>query len=167
MCLLLDNFFIVFFKQKTAYEMRISDWSSDVCSSDLVLRPAGRQRSARPPNISMFPRQLPSVSTSPSAGAPGSSTTGSSSIGFAAVSMQAFGEQLGTPPLASVSHAYCEPSGQDDAPPGSGAHDARSIGHCPLPPCIPTQPAVSPASSARSEERRVGKEGVRPCISRG
>src|SRR3546814_10564173 len=26
-----------FFKQKTAYEMRISDWSSDVCSSDLVL----------------------------------------------------------------------------------------------------------------------------------
>src|SRR3546814_15904313 len=27
-----------FFKQKTAYEMRISDWSSDVCSSDLVSR---------------------------------------------------------------------------------------------------------------------------------
>src|SRR3546814_12632258 len=28
-------FFVFFFKQKTAYEMRISDWSSDVCSSDL------------------------------------------------------------------------------------------------------------------------------------
>src|SRR3546814_7946526 len=28
-------FFLFFFKQKTAYEMRISDWSSDVCSSDL------------------------------------------------------------------------------------------------------------------------------------
>src|SRR3546814_3970799 len=27
---------VCFFKQKTAYEMRISDWSSDVCSSDLV-----------------------------------------------------------------------------------------------------------------------------------
>src|SRR3546814_3585315 len=27
--------FFVFFKQKTAYELRISDWSSDVCSSDL------------------------------------------------------------------------------------------------------------------------------------
>src|SRR3546814_7393520 len=27
-----------FFKQKTAYEMRISDWSSDVCSSDLLRR---------------------------------------------------------------------------------------------------------------------------------
>src|SRR3546814_1428621 len=33
MCSLILLFF--FFKQKTAYEMRISDWSSDVCSSDL------------------------------------------------------------------------------------------------------------------------------------
>src|SRR3546814_10507769 len=35
-------FFLVFFffKQKTAYEMRISDWSSDVCSSDLPHAPA-------------------------------------------------------------------------------------------------------------------------------
>src|SRR3546814_15665855 len=30
-------YLFVFFKQKTAYEMRISDWSSDVCSSDLFL----------------------------------------------------------------------------------------------------------------------------------
>src|SRR3546814_871195 len=33
-CMMVVDFF--FFKQKTAYEMRISDWSSDVCSSDLV-----------------------------------------------------------------------------------------------------------------------------------
>src|SRR3546814_5397735 len=33
LCIFLCVFF--FFKQKTAYEMRISDWSSDVCSSDL------------------------------------------------------------------------------------------------------------------------------------
>src|SRR3546814_10577372 len=33
-CMILSVFF--FFKQKTAYEMRISDWSSDVCSSDLL-----------------------------------------------------------------------------------------------------------------------------------
>src|SRR3546814_3613527 len=33
---------VLFFKQKTAYEMRISDWSSDVCSSDLS-RPQLRQ----------------------------------------------------------------------------------------------------------------------------
>src|SRR3546814_5475203 len=34
--LLLSFLFVFFFKQKTAYEMRISDWSSDVCSSDLA-----------------------------------------------------------------------------------------------------------------------------------
>src|SRR3546814_13857070 len=33
---------LFFFKQKTAYEMRISDWSSDVCSSDLCRPPATR-----------------------------------------------------------------------------------------------------------------------------
>src|SRR3546814_8083916 len=31
------SIYVFFFKQKTAYEMRISDWSSDVCSSDLYL----------------------------------------------------------------------------------------------------------------------------------
>src|SRR3546814_17661715 len=36
---------VFFFKQKTAYEMRISDWSSDVCSSDLVRSAAVRDRS--------------------------------------------------------------------------------------------------------------------------
>src|SRR3546814_7791631 len=36
MCVVFVYFF--FFKQKTAYEMRISDWSSDVCSSDLHCR---------------------------------------------------------------------------------------------------------------------------------
>src|SRR3546814_4792414 len=35
MFILSDGLFLFFFKQKTAYEMRISDWSSDVCSSDL------------------------------------------------------------------------------------------------------------------------------------
>src|SRR3546814_6660214 len=48
-------FMFFFFKQKTAYEMRISDWSSDVCSSDLLRNvspvrrvsslPGGRRRS--------------------------------------------------------------------------------------------------------------------------
>src|SRR3546814_3333270 len=38
------GFFVFFcFKQKTAYEMRISDWSSDVCSSDLTSVPAGQR----------------------------------------------------------------------------------------------------------------------------
>src|SRR3546814_3181122 len=34
---MLDIIGVFFFKQKTAYEMRISDWSSDVCSSDLFV----------------------------------------------------------------------------------------------------------------------------------
>src|SRR3546814_18451597 len=43
--------YFFFFKQNTAYEMRIIDWSSDVCSSDLahdavVARPAGRPQLA-------------------------------------------------------------------------------------------------------------------------
>src|SRR3546814_7859482 len=59
-CLLCYLFSFFFFKQKTAYEMRISDWSSDVCSSDLIgsrgccyrrlagrRRPTGRLRHAR------------------------------------------------------------------------------------------------------------------------
>src|SRR3546814_10101473 len=37
-----------FFKQKTAYEMRISDWSSDVCSSDLRFRRSPEARAHHP-----------------------------------------------------------------------------------------------------------------------
>src|SRR3546814_1433680 len=45
--LLFRGFF--FFKQKTAYEMRISDWSSDVCSSDLAFMPRPVLRPCSPP----------------------------------------------------------------------------------------------------------------------
>src|SRR3546814_4088955 len=44
---MLRLFVIVFFvKQKAAYEMRISDWSSDVCSSDLRLLPGSSMRTS-------------------------------------------------------------------------------------------------------------------------
>src|SRR3546814_6060056 len=43
-------FCFFFFKQKTAYEMRISDWSSDVCSSDLF----ARERTAGEVHIRVF-----------------------------------------------------------------------------------------------------------------
>src|SRR3546814_3950362 len=49
LCLLhpfLFSLFFFFFKQKTAYEMRISDWSSDVCSSDLLMLLAGAAHAA-------------------------------------------------------------------------------------------------------------------------
>src|SRR3546814_5955630 len=57
-----DLFF--FFKQKTAYEMRISDWSSDVCSSDLhdAVEPprlARRGRDSRSARISRGRRPPP------------------------------------------------------------------------------------------------------------
>src|SRR3546814_18353368 len=50
---------VVLFKQKTAYEMRISDWSSDVCSSDLPLEiagVAGQARQAQQRRLSLRPR---------------------------------------------------------------------------------------------------------------
>src|SRR3546814_19518594 len=40
--------YVFFFKQKTAYEVRISDWSSDVCSSDLSASAAARSCPAKP-----------------------------------------------------------------------------------------------------------------------
>src|SRR3546814_17544355 len=43
-----------FFKQKTAYEMRISDWSSDVCSSDLI--PVATQRADAADDPAIFAR---------------------------------------------------------------------------------------------------------------
>src|SRR3546814_6084651 len=45
--LLLIFVWFVFFNQETAYEMRISDWSSDVCSSDLGVDAPGIQALAR------------------------------------------------------------------------------------------------------------------------
>src|SRR3546814_4332855 len=47
--MLLDVIVIVLFKQKTAYEMRISDWSSDVCSSDLIRASACSMVRMQPP----------------------------------------------------------------------------------------------------------------------
>src|SRR3546814_6293926 len=45
--------FFFFFKQKTAYEMRISDWSSDVCSSDLATTRGRAKNNSRERLISL------------------------------------------------------------------------------------------------------------------
>src|SRR3546814_20150024 len=65
-----------FFKQKTAYEMRISDWSSDVCSSDLP----GRRPTdpGRPPGS---PRRAPPRRTRRSCGRGRRATTATCSAG--------------------------------------------------------------------------------------
>src|SRR3546814_10123337 len=53
---------IVFFKQKTAYDMRISDWSSDVCSSDLGAHRQRRQHRGIPLGRGLpYGRELPST----------------------------------------------------------------------------------------------------------
>src|SRR3546814_19512065 len=57
-------FAVFFFKQKTAYEMRISDWSSDVCSSDLdvvVVHLLHHQRDPGEILVRQFTRRLGGV----------------------------------------------------------------------------------------------------------
>src|SRR3546814_18144149 len=55
-------FWLFFFKQKTAYEMRISDWSSDVCSSDLHHRRIDRgQRALGVLRKVLMPRRVEQV----------------------------------------------------------------------------------------------------------
>src|SRR3546814_1116231 len=53
--------FFFFFKQKTAYEMRISDWSSDVCSSDLGLRLDDHREAAVPAAVLETPFHHPAA----------------------------------------------------------------------------------------------------------
>src|SRR3546814_1706822 len=54
LCYLVFCVFFFFFKQKTAYEMRISDWSSDVCSSDLITSTPVEQIGQRAPWVCSF-----------------------------------------------------------------------------------------------------------------
>src|SRR3546814_12524386 len=89
-----------FFKQKTAYEMRISDWSSDVCSSDL--------------------------------------------------------------PSAAISSA-ADPAAATIAPPTAGPTLRAMLKPMEL---NVTAPRSRGLGTKRSEERREGKEWVRPCRSR-
>src|SRR3546814_2314604 len=51
---LFDLCFFFFFKQKTAYEMRISDWSSDVCSSDLAFDDCEKLAPSSPAKVAML-----------------------------------------------------------------------------------------------------------------
>src|SRR3546814_7644970 len=81
-------FCFFFFKQKTAYEMRISDWSSDVCSSDL---PVPHQ----PPDIELVVEEpRPALPVTADGGvAPGATTGAGDPLGSGEVSMAARSEE--------------------------------------------------------------------------
>src|SRR3546814_11174371 len=125
-----------FFKQKTAYDMRISDWSSDVCSSDLRLH-AGPGKACSTQRRFLFRR-------------PGAA------------------DRVVSPRRPARA---CDPSA-DDASGGQGyravrrPRPARSAGERPVPRCADEHArrgngAALDERGGRSEERRVGKEGVR------
>src|SRR3546814_13933125 len=125
----------VFFKQKTAYEMRISDWSSDVCSSDLSTAHARLLRGSVEGTVPLAPKK-------------GTSTcrTSSSSPAMSAPRLGAAQILHGDHPLAGrrVEHRRQQAVRQ-----GLGRHDGAD------------------GAAGRSEDRSVGKEGVRQVRSRG
>src|SRR3546814_6073483 len=107
-------YFSFFFKQKTAYEMRISDWSSDVCSSDLapmVLRLKARESRSPPglpwaekPKTKPDPGQQNITRTTPFQNAPEPINAGWSSP----VARQAHNLKVaGSNPAPATSYSYC------------------------------------------------------------
>src|SRR3546814_13260910 len=127
--------FFFFFKQKTAYEMRISDWSSDVCSSDLheiMMRGTFA-------NIRIKNETAPGTEGGVTKYAP---TGEVMPIYDAAMRYM----QDGVPLIAIAGKEYGTGSSRDWAAKGTKLLGIRAV--------------------IRSEERRVGEEGVSRCISR-
>src|SRR3546814_18217137 len=127
------------FKQKTAYEMRISDWSSDVCSSDLIGITRTRAQTIRTIACALL----------------------DGDVDF------------------RVERTLDEFVARWTALPGIGPWTAhyialRALGHpdafpaddLVLQKAVQTEPAPAKAGGTRSEERRVGKEGVSTGRSR-
>src|SRR3546814_16395299 len=128
-------YFFFFFKQKTAYEMRISDWSSDVCSSDLW--PIGES--------------------------------------FKTI-LRCSDGRLSSPDAGACHHTSCRNSHPVPASRSRRRRPARwrRPDRCPVSPsgppldfAVPRCRRATGRSFLRAEERRVGKECVSPCISRG
>src|SRR3546814_17266777 len=138
---------IFFFKQKTAYEMRISDWSSDVCSSDLaqLIDAFGGE------NGEWFSA---SAAKTIGEGLPVRGRNDGTRIDNAVKAGQ---EILILHPLVQATFSSCRISGVPDAPlrPLAAPRTSRTsvTSTCDAPP-------------DRSEARRAGKEGGRPGGSR-
>src|SRR3546814_16062608 len=109
-----------FFKQKTAYEMRISDWSSDVCSSDLI----GSAEKYWKMSSTSAPYSVASASSTSDRGNP-------------------------------ITWYCSRESSRQTASENTSVRSDRSW------------PILIHMPPSRSEERRVGKECVSTCRSRG
>src|SRR3546814_11394422 len=124
--------YVFFFKQKTAYEMRISDWSSDVCSSDLLrARVAGDLHDDCRLRLAL--------------------AEGRREVGNLLAEVGEHDDPL----LARQRVAHDAPDGLDLRVPDR-LHPARVVGHV-AGRDLPTAPHLG----ARSEVRRLGKELVR------
>ena len=160
--------FFFFFKQKTAYEIYQCDWSSDVCSSDLLLgcsaaprlaetmgaKPEGSSRRALPSSSSLPPATL-SRSPSISAGSSRSAPAPASVLGLGSPS-----GVLLSPAVRRKRDSSSSTRALISPPPASRLSAAKSPAAWSSLSCA--CPAASEASGPRSEERRVGKE----CRSR-
>src|SRR3546814_6098277 len=113
--------FFFLFKQKTAYEMRISDWSSDVCSSDLALPAQWRRAGAVAQHESC---RLGAVA------ARQSRRFGTSSLGNLYIPMR--GAPAQAHPQGAVHHSLaCLATEPDDSP----RSEARRVGKECVSPC--------------------------------
>src|SRR3546814_16670853 len=140
-----------FFKQKTAYEMRISDWSSDVCSSDLggeegdqpLRNRQSLRRERRQQRIECAPLRLGRHR----------------SRNFQSVPPQGIREVDAADELRRRLHLVAvEQPDRHELAPALGARLAgRKRAQAEM---------VDGGRSPRTEERRVGQEGVRQCKSR-
>src|SRR3546814_20320058 len=134
--------FFFFFKQKTAYEMRISDWSSDVCSSDL--HDHDRQRSP-------YDRDHREGDEDDRHAEPDTDDKADDQVDFAA-EVAGRNSQRG----AESARDEDDAEGGDERYPAT-VHDPGEI--------VATQ--AGGAQGGRSEERRVGKGCVSTGRSRG
>src|SRR3546814_3484503 len=135
-----------FLQQKTAYEMRISDWSSDVCSSDL-LRIAGPQQAAAFGRIGLAGQRR-------QGGAPGAA---------------AHHTDMTDADMSGRRRHALAPAKGFAAASGSSGQRARAGASrvSPSPRRKRSSPAQALIAPLRSEESRAGKEGGRSFDSRG
>src|SRR3546814_16298882 len=120
-----------FFKQKTAYEMRISYWSSDVCASDLFFSVIASKSPAIPQSMKclLFPE-----------------------MGRLFIQHYRLGLKIGQQPLDT---ALAPDAGLFKSPEGDGKLSLEAV----VPHRAGAAPPGRAISALRSEERRVGKGG--------